>query len=206
MSSSPEVAAEPYLLPELDEGGAGRPAAGIGAGDPALAQAEAEARRRGYEEGRREARQEMEAAARALLACLQALEEERAGLASSLERQAAELAVVLAEKIVGEALALDPSRVVAVVGAALRRVAADDRVVVAVHPADLETVRAAEPELARQLATHSRLEVVPDRRVDRGGCVVSTTVGEIDARVGEQLARAREVIGEALADTSPADG
>ncbi len=200
------MVAEPYLLPELDGAKAGPSPPDVGAGGGALAQAEAEARRRGYEEGKRQALQEVEAAGRALVACLEALEEERTRLVASLERQAAELAVLVAEKIVGEALALDPGRVVSVVGAALRRVAADDRVVVAVHPADLETVRAAEPELARQLATHSRLEVVPDRRVDRGGCVVSTAVGEIDARVREQLTRAREVISEALADTSPADG
>ncbi len=198
------MAAEPYALPELD--GAGVAGSDHAPSTALLSQAAEEARRRGYEEGLAQGREEIESACRALAAAARRVEEEARALAQAAERRAAELAILVAEKIVAGTLALDPGRVVPIVSHALRRVAADDRVVVAVSPHDLETVRAAEADLARQLATHTRLEIVPDRRVERGGCVVTTSVGEIDARVDEQLARARELVAEALTEDATSHG
>ena len=37
-----------------------------------------------------------------------------------------------------------------------------------------------------------------ERRVARGGCIVRTPVGDIDARVETKLERAREVVASAL--------
>ena len=196
--------AEPYALPELDGAGPSSPGPAAPAG--LLSQAAEEGRRRGFEQGLEDARGEITSACQALLAATELVERELETLSRAVERRAAQLAILVAEKIVAEALALDPERVVPIVSQALRRVAADDRVVVAVSPHDLEAVRAAEADLARQLATHTRLEIVPDRRVGRGGCVVTTSVGEIDARIEEQLARAREVVADALAEEAPPGG
>jgi flagellar assembly protein FliH len=193
------MAAEPYALPDLAAAGEG------GEGTPAVAQLHEEASARGYEEGLARARRDLEAALAALARAAGALADQEQELLAQLERRAAELALAVAEKIVGEVLGLQPDRVGAVVASALRRVSAEDRVVVAVSPDDLAIVRSLEGELASQLASHSRLEIVPDRRVERGGCVVSTRVGEIDARIGEQLARAGEIVREALAGPSDHD-
>ena len=42
-------------------------------------------------------------------------------------------------------------------------------------------------------------EVQSERRVARGGCIVRTPVGDVDARVETKLERAREVVTAALA-------
>jgi flagellar biosynthesis/type III secretory pathway protein FliH len=86
--------------------------------------------------------------------------------------------------------------VVEVVTGALRRSVDRDRLVVEVNPDDVELVRDSVTEAADRLGV-GRLEVVAERRVARGGCVVRTSEGEIDARVTEQLDRA----GELLRDT-----
>jgi flagellar biosynthesis/type III secretory pathway protein FliH len=58
-------------------------------------------------------------------------------------------------------------------------------------------VRGAAEGIAARLGGIGRLEVVSERRVTPGGCVVTTGDGEIDAQPDEQLARVRELFGEA---------
>jgi len=41
------------------------------------------------------------------------------------------------------------------------------------------------------------MEVVSERRVEPGGCVVRTVEGEIDARISAQLERVRQILAEA---------
>jgi flagellar assembly protein FliH len=48
--------------------------------------------------------------------------------------------------------------------------------------------------LSAQLGGIERFEFQADRRVDRGGVVVATEQGEIDAAITTQLARAREIV------------
>jgi flagellar biosynthesis/type III secretory pathway protein FliH len=108
------------------------------------------------------------------------------------------LALALADKIVGAALGADPSLVREVVAGALRRATDRDRLVVELHPDDLELVGPGD-DLARSLGIQ-QLELVGERRVARGGCVVRTSAGEIDGRIDQQLARAEELLREAFAE------
>ncbi len=51
--------------------------------------------------------------------------------------------------------------------------------------------------LAELHAEHGgELSVRADRRVERGGCVLSTAAGEIDAEISAQLERAAKVVAE----------
>jgi flagellar biosynthesis/type III secretory pathway protein FliH len=161
---------------------------------------EAEATERGqaagYAAGLAEATIELEPARAALTAAVQGVAERRDELLRSLEHRAVELALALADKIVGAALGADPSLVREVVAGALRRSADRDRLIVELHPDDLELVREAD-DLARSLGIQ-QLDLIGERRVGRGGCVVRTSTGEIDGRIEEQLARAEEILREAF--------
>ena len=68
-----------------------------------------------------------------------------------------------------------------------------------VNPADVEIVRAATDRIASELGALPRLEVAGERRVARGGCVVRTPEGEIDARLETQLERAAALLLEPAA-------
>jgi flagellar assembly protein FliH len=61
-------------------------------------------------------------------------------------------------------------------------------------------VRAAAPGLVAELGGIEHCDVQAERRVGRGGAIVRTTEGEVDASVATKLARAREVLEEALRD------
>lgn len=155
------------------------------------AQIEAAARQegfaQGYAEGAAAARGELQPALQALASAAAEARGVREQLVSDLEREAVELALAVAEKIVGAAAASSPEAVLHVVTGALRRAAERDQLVVEVNPQDFELVRAAAGELADSLGGIGRLEVLSERRVQRGGCVVRTGDGEIDAQLDEQL-------------------
>jgi len=131
----------------------------------------AAARREGFEAGR----QEGLATVTELLVRARAQAWQRAASADAELRQ---LAVRIAEKILGRELAQSPEAVVDVVRTALAAAATRKHIVVRVHPDDVAAVRAARAELT----------VHADPGVARGGCLVDTEVGTIDARLDVQLA------------------
>jgi flagellar assembly protein FliH len=170
-----------------------------------LARAEAEAEMvraaahaEGYEAGRAEALAALGPALEALQTAVAAAHEERIAAADQLELHAVDLALFLAEKLVGGALAVEPERVVEAVRGALRGIVERERVTVLVHPADLELVREAMDELRATLGGIEHCEVQAERRVGRGGAIVRTQDGDVDARVETKLLRAREVVEAAL--------
>jgi flagellar biosynthesis/type III secretory pathway protein FliH len=171
----------------------------------ALAEAEAEAaqlrdaaRAEGFEQGRAEALAAAAPALEALAAAATAVHDQRVELAQRLEAHAVDLALLLADKIVAGAIAVDAALVVEAVRGALRGLVERERVTVLVNPDDLEVVRAAIGEVRASLGGIEHCEVQAERRVTRGGAVVRTPDGDIDARIDTKLERAREVVETAL--------
>jgi flagellar biosynthesis/type III secretory pathway protein FliH len=152
----------------------------------------------GYAEGMAQAARELEIPRATFAAAVEAIQAARADVSATVEQHAVELAIAIAERIVGAALDVRPELVCDVVASALRRVVERDRLAIDVNPEDVPLVRAW-LESQSEIAV-STVEVRGERRVPRGGCVVRTSEGEVDARVGEQLARAREVLSEAFAE------
>ena len=167
--------------------GAGMDLAGLEA-DLAAARAE------GYEAGLADARRDLDPAAAALGQALVQAEQERAGAADALEREAAELSLQIAEKVVGGALAVQPERVLEVVRGALRRLVERHTVTILVNPDDLELVREATASLEGALGGIEKLDIQAERRVARGGAILRTVDGELDARIASQLERVRETV------------
>ncbi len=175
----------------------------------ALAQAEADAdalrmtaREEGLREGREEALAALTPALEALAQAAEAVRESQHERADRLEAHAVDLALFLAEKVLGGAVAVEPDRVVEAVRGALRGIVERERITVLVHPEDLELVRDAMDGLRTTLGGIEHCEVQAERRVSRGGAVVRTPDGDVDARVETKLLRAREVV-EAALSTGP---
>jgi flagellar biosynthesis/type III secretory pathway protein FliH len=68
-----------------------------------------------------------------------------------------------------------------------------------VHPDDLDLMRDGIAEVTGSLGGIEHLEVQEERRVGRGGAILRTASGEVDARLETKLARAREIAHEELA-------
>lgn len=157
-----------------------------------------EARQAGYAEGLAAGRAEMHATGapviQALTAAVEDVRELRARSADEIEAEAVSLAIEIAEKVVSGAVAVEPERVLDVVRGALRAIVERERLVILVNPADLPIVREGMAELAGSLGGIERVEVQEERRVDRGGALVRTGVGEVDAKLATKLERAREAV------------
>jgi flagellar assembly protein FliH len=174
----------------------------------AEAQAEADsireqARAQGHAEGLAAGREEFAAqaapAVQALAESIVQAEAERGRIASEVESAAVELAIQIAEKALTTALSVDPDKVLDVVRGALRCLVDRERVTIQVHPADLPLVRDAVDGLVQQLGGIEHIEVQEERRVQRGGAIVRSTAGEIDARIHTKLDNAREILENELA-------
>jgi flagellar assembly protein FliH len=181
------------------------PAAGPDTVLTTLATAEAEAaairaaaREEGLQEGREEALVALAPAVEALEQAAAALRADALAQAERLELHAVDLGLFLAEKVVGGAIAVTPDLVVEAVRGALRGIVERERVTVLVHPQDLELVRHAMDGLRGSLGGIEHCEVQAERRVSRGGAVVRTPEGDVDARFETKLQRAREVVEAAL--------
>jgi flagellar assembly protein FliH len=167
----------------------------------ALAQAQEireQARAEGFEQGRaagqEQRRAEVETAARSLTEALHGVQALSQEVSDAVERDAIELALALAGKVILATLQIRPELVVEVVQGALRRVSGQRTIAILVNPVDLETVRAALGDLQAQSVSVEQWDLQPDQRVQPGGAIVRTAEGEVDARVQTQLERAAEVV------------
>jgi flagellar assembly protein FliH len=162
------------------------------------------ARREGEAAGRAEglaaAREDAERLLSALAEAAAGLDQAREELVSVLEGQAADLALRIAEQILTAAIDVAPERIVDITRGALRRLTDRHRVTIAVNPLDLELLSAATPALKQELGGIEHVDVQADRRVDRGGALVRTAWGEVDATISAQLESAREIVAAALGD------
>jgi len=118
---------------------------------------------------------------------------------AALERQldqVVDLARLLAERLLGEALALDPTRIVALAREALREARGARKITIAAHPDDV-------PLLERALAQgelDAPLLVVVDRERRRGSLRLETDIGTLDAELAPELERLAKKLRETLAD------
>ena len=162
-----------------------------------------QARAEGFEQGRaaglEAGREEIAASARALDEAARGVIEVREQTVEAVERDAVELGLQVAGKILPAALLAQPDVVAYAVQGALRRVSGQRTLSVLVSPEDLETVRAALGE-QQQPGASEPFELLGDPQVRRGGAIVRTTAGEVDAQISTQLERAAEVAFAELAN------
>jgi len=141
----------------------------------------------------REAAEAEQAKLAAILLALRA-REERADEAS-LDR-IVELARVLAERLVGESLAVDPSTIAKLARQALLEARGARTVHVSAHPDDVSALQA---HLA--LLTVSVASVTGDATIARGCLRLRTDLGTIDAHLAPQLERLARALRDALTNS-----
>jgi flagellar assembly protein FliH len=173
-------------------------AAARGQADEIRAEARLAGHAEGWEAGLADSREQLRPAAEALGAAVAEVHAAAAAAADQLEREAAELGVHIAEKVLAGTLEVQPWRVMDVVRNALRGLVERERVIVMVNPADMALVREAVEALRLTLGGIEHLEVQEERRVHPGGAMVRSATGEVDARLETKLQRVREVVEEEL--------
>lgn len=122
------------------------------------------------------------------------------------ERELAGIAVAIAEGIVRTHVRHDRQVVAREVEAAVSLFTRATRVSVEVAPEDEAVVAESLPALRALLAQGAELSLVPREGIERGGCVIRSGDGLVDARLETQFRRMREcLVGESQPEP-PAEG
>lgn len=111
-----------------------------------------------------------------------------------IEPQTIDLVFALCKQVLKQEIEVSRTAALEIIRNAIRRVSDHGALRVRVHPEDLDMARSHRGELESLLDSNAQIEIVADRRIGQGGCVVETDSGSIDARLETQIAS----IGEAL--------
>ena len=166
-----------------------------------LAALERDAFTKGYAQGERAGLEAGGKRAEAMLRRLAQTLEELSGLRDNMvrqtERELVQLSVAIARRILQREMSVDPELTAALAHIALERLGGQGPATVRLHPDDYAVVNAGQvsPLGSRQV------EVRPDPAVARGGCLVESEFGFINASVDAQV---DEIARAVLGDTPPA--
>ncbi len=105
------------------------------------------------------------------------------------------LAVKLAEKVIQRNIEINPEMVKDTVASALETVNQTTNVVIRVSPEDISIIEELKGELEYVLGRFDTVKFHPDINIRRGGCIVLTERGKVDARIEVQIERiARDIL------------
>ncbi len=104
------------------------------------------------------------------------------------------LALAIARRIVAREIAEDESAVLARSREAIRKIIGVERIKIHINPSDEEYMREHRNELSAYADSVKEIVIEADGKVERGGCIIESELGNIDARVSTQF----ELIEEAL--------
>jgi len=149
---------------------------------------------RGLEEGLARARQESQEMLSKAREVLQEAEAERAAILNQMEREIVELAQEIAGRIVAAELKLNHEVVTAIAKEALTLVRDRPQVMMFVHPDDLNACQQASPQFEALLPENAVLRILPDSQVKRGGCILDTGEGVVDATLDSRWAAIIEAL------------
>jgi len=107
------------------------------------------------------------------------------------------LALDIARQVIKTEVTQNPEVVRALITNAVRRITDKDNVRVRVSVADAPRVKEMRQDLLELVDGLRHLEIVDDRRVGEGGCVIETNAGTIDAKIETQLSEVARALGVA---------
>ena len=149
----------------------------------------------GFAEGRKAAEKEVQdALARARDVAESALTA-RTKFLQEAERDTGRLSVAIARRIMGRELTLDPEAVADVVARVIEESDVREGCTIRVHPADHAILEPHWEALAKLQQPDRTWDLVADKRIERGGCVISVAGGTVDGQLSAQLAQVEKAFG-----------
>ncbi len=122
----------------------------------------------------------------------------RDDIIKSSEKLMTEMILMIARKVIKDEIVERREVVINNIKEAIKRVKDRDRIDIRVNFADLDMTTAHKDELIKMMESLKKVNIYEDSRVERGGCIIETDVGAIDARISTQL----DAIEEAIRNTS----
>jgi flagellar assembly protein FliH len=157
-----------------------------------------EAHKKGFDQGReegfKEGKAEVERLVHRLHLILERAMDKRGQILEQTETQVIELVLLIARKVVKTISENQKNVVISNIGQALRKLKTRSDVIIRVNLADLQLATEHAKDFIELAENAKNLNVVEDTAIDRGGCIIETDFGEIDARIASQLHELEEKI------------
>ncbi|MBI9097475.1 MAG: flagellar assembly protein FliH [Spirochaetaceae bacterium] len=157
-----------------------------------------EAYNQGYESGRQEGYSSGEAEVGRLIerihTVLNKSIEKRVEIIDEAESQLIDLVLQISRKVIKVVSENQKNVVINNVVQALRKMKSRGDVAIKVNLADLEITTEHTKDFLRMVENVKSITVLEDSSVDKGGCIIETDFGQIDARISSQLKEIEEKI------------
>jgi len=120
-------------------------------------------------------------------------------LSLNIERGAVELALAIAEKVVYHEVSVNKETFLGVLKGALEKVIDQEKIKIRINKLDLQLIDESGYQISGLTDNIKNVTIEGDDTISRGGCVVETGFGSIDARIESQL----QAVGDLLRSEMP---
>lgn len=155
--------------------------------------------RSGFEDGKEIMREEQEMVIQLFLNLIEELKKQREEYLKSVEKDMVRLSLEIASKVIQQKIERDEKIILKNLKHALKHLLDKGRIIIRLNPADLEIVSKHSKEI-KSAEGLKELILEEDSKVTRGGCLIYSELGHIDAQIETQL----EMIGKALLEVTQA--
>ena len=156
----------------------------------------------GYQEKKKKGREEAVMSAKELLERVKKIHEDmlrqKVEIFEKNEEELIELAYQIAVKIVKKEIEIDKNIIKNNLMEALKKVPISKSITIIVNWEDLEYIKSIKNQLFSEIQGVEKIEIVENKSIERGGCILETSMGTIDATISSQL----EIIFEKLTEAS----
>lgn len=186
-STAENTNAEPFVLKTLSAiAGADERSGGRKVGDSAV-DVERAAYEKGFRAGEKDGfelgRRKAEVVFNGVAGILDEIASFKAGLYKECEKEVVDLCLAIARKAVQIDAERSAGAVMGSVREALKAVAAAGEIVIRINPKDAATLNQYKPELARYGDGVKGVKIEENDSISKGGCVIETNYGEVDATI-----------------------
>lgn len=150
----------------------------------------------GHEQGFMEGQNEVNRLVERIHKIVESVMVRREEILCETEQQIVELVLLMTRKVVKIISENQKTVVLSNVLAALKKIRTRGNITLRVNTEDLKLTTAHVDEFIKRIENVNGISVIEDSSVDKGGCIVETDFGAIDARISSQLAELESKIME----------
>ncbi|AEW68629.1 FliH [Borreliella garinii BgVir] len=154
--------------------------------------ATAKGREEGYSKGYESGFEDFDKVMRKLHSIIASLIAERKSILESSSGQIVGLVMQIAIKVIKRITDSQKDIVLENVNEVLKRVKDKTQITIRVNLDDLDIVRHKKSDFISRFDIIETLEIIEDPNIGKGGCIIETNFGEIDARISSQLDKIEE--------------
>lgn len=111
--------------------------------------------------------------------------------------------VLVSEKIINKEVSKDTDIILSQVKKAIRNLDENDTIIrITLHPEDQKIIEQAKSRIVSDDSRLKKTKIATNTEIQRGGCVLTTSAGELDARISTQLDKIKDIFQKTIEESS----